>query len=816
MLEQKPFRMTKLAFLVGLSFAASPLTLMAQETEETTAAQEEVVELETYTAEGQVEDSMGIMPTEPVKSVFGFGKTILETPRGVTSVSADMMENYNITDIDDLVLVSPGAFTQSFFGVAGSLDVRGTPGEVYFRGVRRVNNPGNYPTPIGATDRIDIVRGPASPIYGPSKIGGYLNFQPKSARAETGQYLEKPKGGMSYTTGTWDKSILTAEVGGPAEVGGKSLGYYIYAEVENSDSYYENTSTDNTIVQASFNMDLTPSTRIEFGGMHHDFDGNQVAGWNRVTQDLIDHGTYITGKAQSIDTDGDGYNSTSEFLDWQGSFSEDSNNFWVPASSGTDAAMDPLWALEDVGTAKLKGDQVLVAPEDRLETEVNTLYFDIIHEFDSGLTMTNKFFYEELENINENAYGFSQFADTFVVEDQLIFAYETDHNDWLSGAYQVSPSIRYTDFKHGDDFFFEYFDRRDLTGPSTALDRKLHATVADEGYSSYTVGDFTDYGLAFLADFSIYENLNLLLGARYDYVDMSSTEKVSKTAFASPTDPDEKADDSDDGVSWTASISYTTPWGITPYATVSEQTTIIMGQGSEISVGNIEEGNALADSELTELGVKASLLDDRLYMSAAYFKQERTSVNAQDQVSNNTTESEGYEFEARFLATEQFTVTGAWTHIEVTNLTAKDSGTQFGFQGAEDMTGISDPSLFYGYVQQGLYLVNSDSDARKAGIPENMYSLTGAYDFQNGFNANASAVHAESTYSGFSKSVKLPSYTVLNAGVSYSTDDWTIRVQGKNLTDEEYFRSNFPDLFGSTIVLPELPRHWSATASYRF
>ncbi|WP_225917916.1 TonB-dependent siderophore receptor [Neiella holothuriorum] len=814
MLDYKPFRLTKLALLVGLS-CASPMTVLAEEAEEA-AATEEVVELETYTAEGQVEDTMGIMPTEPVKSVFGFGKTILETPRGVTSVSSDMLEAYNITDIDDLVLVSPGAFTQSFFGVAGSLDVRGTPGEVYFRGVRRVNNPGNYPTPIGATDRIDIVRGPASPIYGPSKIGGYLNFQPKSARAETGQYLDKPTGGMSYTTGSWDKSILTAEVGGPAEAFGKSLGYYVYAEVENSDSYYQNSTTDNTIFQASFNMDLTDSTRIEFGGMHHDFDGNQVAGWNRVTQDLIDHGTYITGSAQSIDTDGDGYNSTAEFLDWQSQFSDTSNNFWVPASTGTDEAMDPLWALEDVGTAKLSGDQVLVSPEDVLETEVNTLYFDIIHEFDNGMTLTNKLFFEDLENLNENAYGFSQFADTYVVEDQLILALEAEHTDWLSGAYQVSPSIRYTDFKHGDDFFFEYFDRRDLTGPSTALDRKLLSTVSDEGYSSYTVGDYTDYGVAFLADFSIYENLNVLVGARYDYVDMSSTEKVSKTAFASPDDPDSKASDSDDGVSWTLSVSYNTPWGFTPYATVSEQTTIIMGQGSEISVGNIESGNALADSELTEVGVKSSLLDDRLYMSAAYFKQERTSVNAQDLVSNNTTESEGYEFEARFLATENLTFTAAMTHIEVTNLTAQEGGVQFGFQGAEDMTGISDPSLFYGYVMQGLTLVSNSDDAKKAGIPENMYSLTAAYDFQNGFRTTASAVHADSTYSGFSKSVKLPSYTVLNAGVSYSTDDWTMRVQAKNLTDETYFRSNFPDLFGSTVVLPELPRHWVATASYKF
>ena len=33
-------------------------------------------------------------------------------------------------------------------GEAGSLDIRGTPGESYFRGMRRLANRGNYPTPI--------------------------------------------------------------------------------------------------------------------------------------------------------------------------------------------------------------------------------------------------------------------------------------------------------------------------------------------------------------------------------------------------------------------------------------------------------------------------------------------------------------------------------------------------------------------------------------------------------------------------------------------------------------------------------------------
>ncbi|HCD28170.1 MAG TPA: TonB-dependent receptor, partial [Gammaproteobacteria bacterium] len=177
---------------------------------------EEIIE------EQVVVGDLNSLPGENVDSVFGFNKSILETPRSASTISEELMDRFNMQDIDELIIVSPGSFTQSFFGVAGALDVRGTPGETYFRGVRRLDNPGNYPTPIGASDRVDIVRGPASPIYGPSKIGGYLNFNPKSARIEeTGSYIEDNVGSMSYTTGSWDKSILTAEIGGPATIGDK-------------------------------------------------------------------------------------------------------------------------------------------------------------------------------------------------------------------------------------------------------------------------------------------------------------------------------------------------------------------------------------------------------------------------------------------------------------------------------------------------------------------------------------------------------------------------------------------------------------------
>jgi iron complex outermembrane receptor protein len=97
-----------------------------------------------------------------------------------------------------------------------------------------------------------------------------------------------------------------------------------------------------------------------------------------------------------------------------------------------------------------------------------------------------------------------------------------------------------------------------------------------------------------------------------------------------------------------------------------------------------------------------------------------------------------------------------------------------------------------------------------------MVSVTGAYNFGDGYSITASAVHAESTYSSFSKAIKLPSYTLFNAGISYNTDTWGVSLQGKNLTNERYFRANFPDLFGSTIVLPELPRSFVGKVTFKF
>ena len=108
---------------------------------------------------------------------------------------------------------------------------------------------------------------------------------------------------MSLNLGSWDKRVVNAEFGGPGRLANQDFGYWVYVELEDSGSYYRDTGTEQSLVQASFDMNPTSSLHLQFGGMVHDYTGNQVAGWNRLTQDLIDHGTYVTGSPAALDAE---------------------------------------------------------------------------------------------------------------------------------------------------------------------------------------------------------------------------------------------------------------------------------------------------------------------------------------------------------------------------------------------------------------------------------------------------------------------------------------------------------------------------------
>ena len=832
MLRRVSARSGALARYGGVVFAGlvAGLGMAAAAEEELT---EESEQLEVLVVTGHLDS----LPGDNVPSLTGFEKPLTETPRSASTVSDELMTRFNIRDIDGLIALVPGSFTQSFFGVAGTLDIRGTSGEVYFRGIRRLDNAGNYPTPIGASERVDVVRGPASPIHGPAKIGGYLNFNPKSARIEaTGEFIDEATGAVALDLGSWGRTVASVEVGGHGRVGDEDFGYWLYAEGEDSGSYYEYTDTNQSLLQASFDMDLSARVQLQFGGMHHDYAGNQVGGWNRLTQALVDSGTYVTGQPLPLDTDGDGRISHREF-DIDGDGFTDHNPFAAGLMPGTTATLDAseaplctigatpvfgcfprLLALVDPGTAMLRGSQVNVAPDDGIDNQVTTLYFDVVLEANEW-RWRNQSFFERYDHRNEVAIGFSQFHDSWVFENKLVASRSLS----LGPAHidlQLSPSLRLTDFRHGDDYTNEHFDRRDLTKPPGPLDTRLLATQIDDDYTEYYIGDYLDIGLAALADVH-WGRFNALLGARFDSIDAESRQPVEKLLLPSSANfcADAscvvvEAADRLRGASWTASLSYGIG-GFFPYVTFSRQATVIAGQGADLSTANLADDGAFDTSKLREFGVKASLLNDALYFALAIYEQERIDPAVQMTTTNQASRTSGTEFELRWAAHERLLLTLAYTNLEVVNLNTLEAGGRFSFVGAEDIPNIA-PETFYGGTLGGFILRPGVAGATRAGVPESILSVTGTVTLGRGLAMGLSVSDVDATTSGFAKSVRLPAYTLLDASLVLQRGNWHLAAVAKNLTDERYFRANFPNLFGGVIVLPELPRHYGLRVEYRW
>ena len=795
-------------------------------------------------AEQEIEETV-ITGTAEVDSVFGMGKSILETPRAISSVDAEFLEEFNVTSINDIVSFVPGTFTTSFFGVAGSLDIRGTSAENYFRGVKRLNNEGNFPTPIGASDRIDVLRGPMSPISGPSKVGGALNFVPKSARAEDGKYLDAPTGSIGYRTGKWDKSVMTGELGGSVEIADMVGGYYLFGEVDNSGSYFTNDSSDQNILQASFNLELTPSTRIEAGGMYQQWRGFENGGWNRLTQDLIDKGTYISGDpAVNIDAqfgNGDGLIQEAEIDAWEAGglpglaftgtpfvdgvtcfpglvpFCFEGNFAPLNPANITQGLVDQLGLglnPATVRTVKLKRSDVLIHQTDEYDTNTATAYFDIIHTTESGITITNKLFYDSVHYSNVDGYGFTKVADSWVVEDQLIVAMKLEF-DGVKSDIQISPSIRYTDAFYALDFSDEIFDRVDLSRGFSAFSlQQVPSRDIRESWSDYLNTEYTQYGIAVLADTKIGEKLSVLLGARYDYVDIEAENGDGNGPNTLRTfDPlgENSQQGNDDGFTWTASISYNLPFGLTPYVTMSEQTTIISGSAAEVSAVNVAGDTFLGESKLFEAGLKASFLEGKVFAAVTYFDQERIAFSSQNPVNNQATQADGFEAEARYVVDERFTFMATYSKFDVFVL--QDSGITFSYIGPTNLPQINPASLFGGIIGAN-HLVGEK--VRRGGIPEVSWSFSGTQKWTDEIRTGFSYTFVDEVRASVLGGPLLPDYQLLNINATYETEKLRVGLYLNNVLDETYFRGNFPSLYGNSNVLPGLPFNWSLEATYKF
>lgn len=769
------------------------------------AIAEDVAALEKYETFGSGDDPVGLLPVEPVDSVFGFGKTVLETPRSLSVLNDDMMAVYGVESALDVAKIVPSTYTASVFSINGNVNIRGVASDTYFRGVKRLENTQLFPAPITAMSRVDIVRGPPSPVYGPGKIGGYTNFVPKSARASTGKLLDEIIGKAVVTIGSFDKKSAAAEVGGPFSVGGKRGGYYVYGNIEDSDTYYDNVPFEQHILQSSFDVELTGRVRAEAGQMFQRWRGTELAGWNRITQELIDTGLYNAGTMQlDMDLNGDGLISTAEVDQFGPLLREFAPG--TPAET-VGAALGPGWVVDPstVSKVKLRRSANAQSSEDYGEAKVHLAYFDLIFDLDESAKLTSKSYFERMRRFKwTRASAFGQDTDSSVFEQKLMYEKRFDR---LDGDFSVntSASVLYREYDTRHLTGTKYSDlvnRPDISRPFDPRNRFAVPNL-EPHLAPWNTGLFSNYstiGAGALFDVT-YRRTNVVLGVRYDWVDIFS--RIPDFVL---TTPGQEARGNDKGLSWSVSLSQEVVTGIRPYATYARQETLVHGVDGGIGVTVVPD--ALNTAELREVGVKASLFDDRLFAAVSAYRQTRVSFSAET-LQVPSTLSTGWELEARWVPNRRFSLAGGgtWQRITYTPLRPATTMVNPSFFGL--------PDGYYGGRLQAS-LTGEPQYAERSGYPDVVLNLNGTYFLTDALALHLTTVYQSEAPSGRIRDIILPEALIVGAAIVYDAPQWSARLAVNNLTNELYFTPNSPDYTGELIVIPAPERHFQLSLTYKF
>src|SRR5690606_19541554 len=137
-------------------------------------------------------------------SASGFEQEIKDAPASISVITREELENKKIVNLADALSEIPGVDSLGATGKTGGLNIsiRGMPsdytlvlidgrrqnvsGDVAPNGFSETSN--NFIPPISAIERIEVIRGPMSTLYGSDAMGGVINIiTRKVAREWMGQ-----------------------------------------------------------------------------------------------------------------------------------------------------------------------------------------------------------------------------------------------------------------------------------------------------------------------------------------------------------------------------------------------------------------------------------------------------------------------------------------------------------------------------------------------------------------------------------------------------------------------------------------------------
>jgi iron complex outermembrane receptor protein len=761
-------------------------------------------------------DPVHLLHTGANDAAFGLDKPLLETPRAVTLVSDATIARYGVSGVNDLTAITPSAYTASYYGVEGAVSLRGTLAENYFRGFKRAENRGTYSTPLSDAAGIEILRGPPSPVYGAGKVGGLVNFLPKSAAAN-----DTLGGEVTVTYGSYEKRNLTAQLGAPIALGTFAGGLHAYGEADDSFSFYRGIHPSHQLLELSGTLAQGDWSFAADYMYHHSNGDVQTPGWNRLTQALIDNGTYITGRDTSLQAANGKYLT---FNDLGGNPYNFDPNFHALACV---ACQDAAHRLDTgPGTTTLSPRTVYLARGvDFSNTITHTAFLEAADALGEGQTLRLQAFGDVLQNDRFVSYGFPGSYRTQIFETRLRYDLHRDFGP-IKTQTVAGLSWRYVHATAKESFNSGVIalDRRDISlGPAAndIIDSPFNTDppgTIGMGWENNVRSNTSDAGAFVTSDLAWDNGLDLTVGGRYDAYNVRSVD-----VGVLPFEPGSGRGNAG-RFTYSASLSYKTPFGLVPYVTSAKSSAIEIGQADQVLTNLLASRDWLSNSFLNEVGLKFTALDDHLLGSLDWYVQNRTQLSqgAGGITTVMGTVGRGAELELRYVVSPNISFTLA---ADLQHTTIKGPDHSFAYVPARTY-GVSPQSGF-----GGSYIVYDFSTLPGRGgsyedtlLPHAVVSpyVTWTSDAETlgpltnlKWGATFGGTYVGHTQQTVPAPIVYPAYVTLNASAFAQWDVWEAEVNVNNLGDERYFTPG-ADTYANLSALPGIGRVFRVTVKRLF
>lgn len=823
-------KMTRAGILLALS-STLPGALFAQTAPKASGTSGGITELEKFiVTESAAAAAGGLMPTSRASdSVFGSAKSLLDIPRSVTVLTPELMQKLGVRNFDDVARVIPGGERPNYYGVPGTPFIRGDFAGTFFNGMQRAFQRNEMPTSFGSLDGMDVVRGPAPGNYGPTQGGGYINFLPKSP------YYDKFRGSLRTTVGTYDYFNTQLDVGGPVLAFGKPMAYRISLTNQNADSYYNNVQNNYISIYGALKAQIAPDVSLFTGSEYYNYKSNENAGWNRVTQDLINNGNYIVGEVvNATSAAGGGYvlPGAVPFIGFGGSAAtiggsqfDNSGGAIIPPASYVATLSPQLQALLNPTTGaytaaffnaggkalttKIDGNQVLADEGDYANSQ-NFLYFaDLVNTRSSTLTLKNQFLIDYIETEKLSSYGYAFNMEQFIIEDKI--SVEQKFTGILSNLIS-GGSVRYSWAKQLQDFSAEPFSRRDISKKQISAN-----SIVLSGPQRPAFGDTRNFW-AQSASTDLYQ-LALFSVGELKFSDAFSTFLSARIEGASfkNTIPGEHERNARRGQQvakggknyYMASVNpvYKIAPNVSVYASGLYGTALTPSQG-----GNVSSEANFGETGLVEGGVKVSLLDNTLFAALSVYDSTRRRfnnfTNAQDGL-----RSQGVELESTWMATKQLSFIANFG-VKETQLITRPG---FRFGATQDYyTPLLAGGLYIDFGDATGLIAKNNPDGLFSGSPQGSANLIASYDLGNGFAISGGPRIRGSYYHNYERTISMPSTVIWNGNVTYRHGPIQVMLELTNITSEDYFNGSDPIFAANTIITKGQPIEAKLNFTYKF